>query len=86
MFGIRLISLIRGWRWHFKVDKVVAKPINMRYLVDIFVKKVNSNFNYAKLSLRQVSFHFYSSHPVRTVRLALMTRPEAPKDVLNQNI
>ena len=28
-----------GWRWHFKVDKVVAKPINMRYLVDIFVKK-----------------------------------------------
>ena len=75
MFGIRLISFIRGWRWHFKVDKVVAKPINMRYLVDIFVKKkVNSNFNYAKESkLGQVSsFQSDSSD-----RPALMVRPGA---------
>ena len=71
MFGIRLISLIRGWRWHFKVDKVVAKPINMRYLVDIFVKKVNSNFNYAKESkLGQAPSFVRTSRPDGT-------RPEA---------
>ena len=56
---------------------MVGKPINMRYLVDIFVKKVNSNFNYAKelSSDRSTLFrptHPDSSDPPRVVRTNLI--------------